>query len=54
MDTRFNGGRGALLCNKCKVIIREPLDPHGVPKSRLKKRVYCAQCIKERLNKTSR
>jgi hypothetical protein len=28
---KFNGGRGALLCNKCSVIVQEDFDPKDIP-----------------------
>ncbi len=34
---KFNGGRGALLCNKCSVIIREDFDPATIED----KEYYC-------------
>ena len=27
---KFNGGRGALLCNKCNIIIRADFDPMDI------------------------
>jgi len=27
---KFNGGRGALLCERCNVIIREDFDPKDI------------------------
>lgn len=27
---KFNGGRGALLCNKCSVILRQDFDPMDI------------------------
>lgn len=41
---KFNGGRGAILCNKCSVIIKSGLTKEEVRgKTDL---LYCYQCLK--------
>ncbi len=37
---KFNGGRGALLCNKCNHIIREDFDPKTIED----KEYICDRC----------
>lgn len=37
---KFNGGRGALLCNKCSRIIREDFDPMTIED----KQYLCIRC----------
>jgi hypothetical protein len=36
---KFNGGRGALLCNRCRVIVREGTEHEDVEH-------YCDECKK--------
>ena len=47
-DVRFNGGAGALLCNKCKVILSEGFfysyNKMPLPEDKLH---YCKKCSKE-------
>ena len=38
---KFNGGRGALLCNRCRVIIREGTEHEDIEH-------YCSACKAER------
>lgn len=37
---KFNGGRGALLCNKCSVIIRQDFDPMDIEDQEH----FCVRC----------
>jgi len=39
-QVKFNGGRGALLCNKCSTIIKEDFDPKTIED----KEHYCKKC----------
>lgn len=40
---KLNNGRGAILCNNCRKIIREDLDIRKV--RRVKSNLYCKECI---------
>ncbi|SHH47499.1 hypothetical protein [Bradyrhizobium erythrophlei] len=40
---KFNGGRGALLCNTCNTIIRQNFDPHTIED----KKWYCERHTNE-------
>ena len=42
---KFNGGLGAILCNKCNIIIKENLSKDEIEgKTDL---IYCNKCAKE-------
>lgn len=46
---KFNGGAGAILCNKCRVIIKENLTlDEFMGKTNL---IYCKNCALEIVNK---
>ena len=56
MMVKFNNGRGAIVCNKCRIIIndnlsmmtKEAFDKHSV------RRHYCGECIQKRISKYCR
>lgn len=48
---KFNGGRGAILCSKCRVIIKEGHEFNDEEKQYIKGEIeflpeqYCEQCV---------
>lgn len=44
---KFNGGRGAILCNECSVIIKENLTKEEIQgKTDV---LYCSKCLEKKL-----
>ena len=49
---KFNGGRGAIICNKCRIVVKDDLSmmTKEVWEKNLVKRHYCGYCIQERID----
>ena len=49
---KFDGGRGCIICNKCRVVIRTNIFMAMAEKDierYSKKRCYCGECIQNRI-----